>query len=244
DNVSFFFLLGEIRNNSLLQSKVELESKHFDDIIQERFIDHYNNLTLKSVNMLKLFNSHCSKSYKYLMKIDDDVFLNIDLVMEMLLQRKSATDVLVGKIINDTGPFRETGNKWYVPYEWYPEAKYPDYLCGPTYLMSADVVRKLYHCALETPIFYIEDVYVTGICAKKMGIVPKHDRLFTCHHLDMNFCHNRNLYSLHFRTPEDIRNSYRILKNNECPARIGWRVGRVRRVILVFVYSRETETVE
>lgn len=40
---------------------------------------------------------------------------------------------------------------------------YPNYLSGTGYIMSRDVVTRLYQTALETPLIHIEDVYITGI---------------------------------------------------------------------------------
>ena len=109
-----YALATTIRQNLFFffQVRLKFESEKYNDIIQERFLDSYNNLTLKSINMLKLFSRHCSKSYKYLMKIDGDVFLNVHNVLEMLSKRNSETDFLVGKLINDTKPFRDPRSKW------------------------------------------------------------------------------------------------------------------------------------
>lgn len=63
------FLLGlpndPKSNNSNLQLKIEEEVAKYGDIIQENFIDSYNNLTLKSIMMLKWVTHHCNDSRKY-----------------------------------------------------------------------------------------------------------------------------------------------------------------------------------
>lgn len=51
----------------------------------------------------------------------------------------------------------------YAPSYMYPGNSYPNYLSGTSYLMSIDVVPKLYKAAHEVPIFHLEDVYITGI---------------------------------------------------------------------------------
>jgi beta-1,3-galactosyltransferase 1 len=193
------------------------ESEKYNDLIQERFVDSYQNLTLKSITMLKLFHLHCAKSHKYLMKIDDDVFLNVNNLLEMLENRGCDTNLLVGKLMRDTPPFRDPTSKWFVPYESYPEEKYPDYLCGPAYVMSGDVAVKLYRCALETPIFFIEDVYITGFCAKKVNVAPQKSSLFSCYQ-DRNYvCLHRHVYALHHYKPREIQKAHRILKEDSCP---------------------------
>lgn len=58
------FLLGlpASENHTDVQSKIEEEVKIYGDIIQEDFIDSYNNLTLKSIMMLKWVNNKCKDS--------------------------------------------------------------------------------------------------------------------------------------------------------------------------------------
>lgn len=46
----------------------------------------------------------------------------------------------------------------------YRDRIYPNYLSGTGYVMSIDVVPKLYEAALITPIFHLEDIYITGLC--------------------------------------------------------------------------------
>lgn len=60
------FLLGlpASENHTDVQSKIEEEVKMYGDIIQEDFIDSYNNLTLKSIMMLKWVNNNCKDSGK------------------------------------------------------------------------------------------------------------------------------------------------------------------------------------
>jgi beta-1,3-galactosyltransferase 1 len=113
NNVSLFFLLGETANSSL-QYDVMLESDRFGDIIEERFIDSYNNLTLKSVVMLKLVSSYCANSTKYLLKIDDDMFVNMHLIVKMLMDRNTTTGLLMGKLICGARPIKDTNSKWSV----------------------------------------------------------------------------------------------------------------------------------
>lgn len=44
----------------------------------------------------------------------------------------------------------------------YDPELYPNYLSGTGYVMSVDVADKLFKTTLETPIFHLEDVYLSG----------------------------------------------------------------------------------
>lgn len=57
-SVKIVFLIGQTLNNET-QNKIYDESDTYRDIIQESFIDSYNNLTLKSIMMLKWVSNNC-----------------------------------------------------------------------------------------------------------------------------------------------------------------------------------------
>ena len=49
----------------------------YGDIIQENFVDTYANLSVKSLMMLKWYSQSCSDKALYLMKTDDDMYVNL-----------------------------------------------------------------------------------------------------------------------------------------------------------------------
>lgn len=111
--------------------------------------------------MLKWVNNHCSDKTKYIMKSDDDTFVNFAQLIRML-QDYNEKDLLIGALICGARPIANVRSKWYAPKFMYPGRVYPNYLSGSAYLMSTDVVGKLYKAALWTRIFHIEDVFITG----------------------------------------------------------------------------------
>lgn len=112
--------------------------------------------------MLKLVNERCVNSTKYLFKVDDDMFVNMPRLMDTLNARKSGKEVLMGNLMCGAKPIKDSSNKWYAPKYMYPEKVYPNYLSGTGYVMSVDVAVILYETALKTPLFHLEDVYITG----------------------------------------------------------------------------------
>lgn len=57
-SVKVVFLVGRVQNNET-QLRINEESEFNNDLIQESFLDTYNNLTLKTVMMLKWVNNNC-----------------------------------------------------------------------------------------------------------------------------------------------------------------------------------------
>ena len=80
---------------SYLLLQVVEESRTYGDILQEDFVDSYMNLTLKSVMGLKWASTYCSQT-QYLLKTDDDIFVNVPVLLTYL-QEASKTRWITGE---------------------------------------------------------------------------------------------------------------------------------------------------
>ena len=69
------------------------------------FQDSYHNLTLKTVMGLKWVKDHCSQA-RFVMKTDDDIFVNLPKLHKALLAERAFASNIVGCIKNgmDTAP--------------------------------------------------------------------------------------------------------------------------------------------
>ncbi|KAL1513994.1 hypothetical protein ABEB36_003325 [Hypothenemus hampei] len=207
-NVSLYFLLGQTTDLDL-QKNITEEYLQFRDVVQEQFHDKYNNLTIKSTMMLKLFTWKCQNSSSYLLKIDDDMYLNIPKLINELLTKNQTENLLMGSVICNSKPIRTSKDKWYAgPSYMFPNNTYPTYISGTSYCMSGDVAQKLLKVALATPIFHLEDVYLTGICAKKIGLKLTHNGRFTYHEMKPNYCLYKQLITVHNQDPNSIQKIY------------------------------------
>ncbi|XP_020809953.1 beta-1,3-galactosyltransferase 1-like [Drosophila serrata] len=189
--VRVVFMIGRKMDNE--SSRQLREEAHQDnDIIQEDFIDSYKNLTLKTVLALKHVTSRCSKTTAYVLKTDDDAFINVPNLLHILLGgtmpsrknpprqfRLTATkNVLLGKKLSRAKPIVNVANKWYMPHYMYPNETYPAFLVGGGYLMSIDVTQRLYEAAWYTTVVHLEDVFITGLCARNARVERMHSSLF------------------------------------------------------------------
>lgn len=193
--VKIAFLLGTSDNDTLNNSIVD-ENNEYGDIIQATFHDTYNNLTLKSVMMLKWVTSYCSHA-TYLMKTDDDMYINVNNLLLSLSSRTSNNGVLLGSLICNAHPISDPKNKWYTPKYMFSEKTYPNYLSGTGYVMSLDTADKLYKSALSTPLLHLEDVYITGLCAKNSKIQPINHPGFSYVQRKFDACVLRNTITNH-----------------------------------------------
>ncbi|XP_072144167.1 beta-1,3-galactosyltransferase 1-like [Dermacentor andersoni] len=155
----------------ILQERVANESARYGDIIQADFRDTYRNLTLKSVFLLKWAFMYCSRA-QFLLKTDDDVFVNVDNLVRFLLAlrngKRRTGPFVVSHMRRNTTAERGLAHKNYLPQSVFANDNLPLYGSGTAYVMSCDAVRPLFTEALVTPFLYVEDVFITGLVAQKV----------------------------------------------------------------------------
>lgn len=167
-NVRLAFMLGTPEEKEF-QVKIEQESKTHHDIIQEDFLDTYQNLSLKSAGILKWTHTYCGDA-KYLFKVDDDMFAHIpNLVKTLRDSGPKFHRFIMGSVIEDAKPIRDPNSKWFVSTKDFSKDIYPVYVSGTAYVVSSDVIYDLYKTTLTIPAFPLEDVYITGLCAQKVN---------------------------------------------------------------------------
>lgn len=152
--------------------KLKHENLQHHDLIQSNFIDSYHNLTIKTMVIMDWLATHC-RTAAYAMKIDSDMFLNIDNLVTMLKQPGiPKTNYLTGMLMWNRPVIRFNNSKWYVPEEMFPEPNYPTYTLGMGYVFSNDLPEKFVEISKSVKPFNIEDAYI-GMCMKKLGLAPK-----------------------------------------------------------------------
>ncbi|KAA0712348.1 Beta-1,3-galactosyltransferase 2 [Triplophysa tibetana] len=153
------------------QQELEEESREHGDLLQSNFIDTYINLTIKTMVIMDWLTTRCPQA-SYGMKIDSDMFLNLENLMTLLLDPKTPKqNYITGMVMWNTPVIRNKGSKWYVPEDLYPEPNYPTYLLGMGYVFSNDLPPKLVEVSKDIKPFNIEDAYV-GACLKRLGVGP------------------------------------------------------------------------
>ncbi|XP_059168888.1 beta-1,3-galactosyltransferase 1-like [Physella acuta] len=220
-NSILIFFIGQ-RNNSapnasLTQKSFLYESVMYGDILQEDYLDCYNNLTLKSVSILKYVSIHCFKRAKYILKADDDMYINVPYLVTSLKQlqaKKPNLDAFVMGIKHTKpNPNRSTDSKWYISISEFPEDNYPDYVSGGAYVMSTQAAWLLYQASLRLPLFRWEDVYITGMCSKKAGVEVLDSELFSYSKYSVSGCSFRERISGHPYSPDELRQIHSELNN-------------------------------
>ncbi|XP_052088141.1 beta-1,3-galactosyltransferase 5-like [Mytilus californianus] len=161
-SIEYVFVLGQTNNNTL-QGQIQKESVRYRDIIQGNFIDSYRNLTYKRVFSLFWVNKFC-KNAIYVIKIDDDITINIPFLIPYLNNKinKNNANVLECFTVFGSRPYRETQSKWYTPVSDYRFPTFPPFCAGPSSIMSINVIRQMYTATSIVPFLWLEDVYGSG----------------------------------------------------------------------------------
>jgi hypothetical protein len=181
------FIIGKTNdsnNKSNIDKLLHLEQQKYNDLIQGNFIDSYRNLSYKSLIAWKWIKNNCNKA-SYIIKLDDDVFLNIFKLKQILNNYnifKSINNSFICYLYTRSKPIRDLKSiysKWYVTQNEYNlnlyknmsifDDGYPCYCRGVGVVMTPDIISKLYLKSFQIKLFWIDDVYV-GILGKYVNV--------------------------------------------------------------------------
>lgn len=176
---------------------VDNEMNQFGDILKGSYIDSYRNLTHKVMHGLHWASTVCPT--KYVLKTDDDVFVNAKLLMNILEANTPEIDVYIGLVVNTPKRLeviRNPMNKWVVTFEEYPESHYPPYSSGMGYLLSEDVISRMVNLSQFVTPIPNEDAYI-GVLAHKLHVEPFRTGRFTLTGSGLRICNLAYLVLIH-----------------------------------------------
>ncbi|OWF51501.1 beta-1,3-galactosyltransferase 1-like [Mizuhopecten yessoensis] len=166
-DVRYAFIFGNLNDTEANAALLE-ESKIYDDILQEDFQDSYINLTIKTMMAFKWASTHCAHA-QYLMKTDDDMYVNMPGLRKAIGDNSQQLQSAIGgKCMPEADPVRDKTSKWFVSYQYYPRKSYPGYCAGTGYVTSMAMVKEVFKVSKHLPFFYLEDVFVS-LCVERIG---------------------------------------------------------------------------
>jgi len=171
DHFLLLFILGRetVQENN---QKIKEESDAHGDIFQTGVQEDYRTVTKKLVSAFRWISENC-RHFDYVVKVDDDVYLNRAKLNDHLLNQQNTADISC-PLCQYCKPIRDASSKWFVPYDQYPYDYYPDYCFGPFYAMSFSNLNQIVTNLENVPYFDIEDVFLTGLVAHKAQLHREH----------------------------------------------------------------------
>jgi len=103
----------------------------------------------------------------YLLKTDDDMIVNLPYLLE-LLDAKSLQRSIMGPLNVGSRVYRH--GKWKLTREEFPFEMYPPYESGSAYVITGDLIHDLVTTAEYVPPIFVDDVYITGILGRILGV--------------------------------------------------------------------------
>lgn len=194
-NVNVLFIIGTTRDKELEKS-IDDEVKLYGDIIRGKFYDSYSNLTLKTISTLEWMDKYCFNA-KFLLKTDDDMFINIPRLLLFIDKHYNDKNIIYGRLAKKWQPIRNKKSKYYVSQGQFKPQHFPDFTTGPAYLLSNDIIGKLFNASLNQTYLKLEDVFTTGIVAQKIGIKRVHANEFLNKKISFSPCNVQHGISIH-----------------------------------------------
>lgn len=182
-NVKVMYVLGVSPNehkHGAIQKELLAEDQVHRDLVQQAFLDTFHNLTVKLLLQFRWAHANCAHA-RFLMTADDDIFVHMPNLVRSLqeLSAQGVVDFWVGRVHRGAPPVRRKSSKYYVPFQMYQWASYPDYTAGAGYVVSGDVAAKIYRATLSlNASLHIDDVFM-GICAITVGVSPQEHVYFS-----------------------------------------------------------------
>ncbi|KAM5125053.1 beta-1,3-galactosyltransferase 5-like [Mantella aurantiaca] len=196
------FLVG-LTMDVELDWRIHNEQRMNNDLLMGNYLDSYRNLTLKVMHGMKWAVERCRPSY--ILKTDDDCFVNTHYLPSFLRDRSPATAHLyVGLAFSEKkrAVIRDPSSKWYVPHREYEPEVYPAYASGIGYIVTFHTAESILRAARTVPPIPVEDAYV-GILAETAKVRLLTSTRFAKHNARWSVCNYRFLMVIHGLSPED-----------------------------------------
>ncbi|XP_026543299.1 beta-1,3-galactosyltransferase 4-like [Notechis scutatus] len=231
------FILGQ-PGDVAQQAALEREAAEHGDLLQACFADTYANLTLKTLAMLGWATTRCPTA-RFLLKADDDVFLNLPALARHLERLAGPPAAYLGQVYSHVAPIRNPHSRHYVPTSLYPEPAFLPYCSGTAYILSAPAAAAVLGAARQLPLLPVEDVFV-AMCAHHAGIAPRHlDYMSGATHYPLDACCYREvLFSVHEVEPAEMLSLWEAAEH-PCTA---WQrfLGLTRCKVLAWLAAEDT----
>ena len=170
NNASYkvYFITGFLENDF---HEAQIESTIYHDLLITNRTEDYRDLSRRFMLGFLWALEHCT--FNYVMKTDDDVFVNVPKLFKLLytdpfvLEHKDR--LYAGKIYPTTGPIRDTKSKWHVTKEEWALDYYPPFATGMCIILSRLILERIRPLFDWINPFRLEDVYI-GMLVNRANI--------------------------------------------------------------------------
>jgi hypothetical protein len=165
-HIRHVFIIGQGINMD--NQTIQEEASNHKDILLLDENETYQNIIQKHLALIEWAIDNCSNAH-YAVKMDDDVFVNIKLLVQHLFFNqyvpKSLEPFTYCNVIEKAKPVRNKTSKWAIDTKQYSKEVYPLYCEGFAYITNINTFKIIKNQLLNKnmPFIWIDDLYVTGI---------------------------------------------------------------------------------
>jgi len=180
--VFLLFLLGSTGSPSLQESLVGEAWAH-GDMLQISVVDHYYKLSYKTLSSFVWTNRFCG-SAKYIAKIDDDILLDLDHLLNILKSKHGSSSsipdaILCPSTMRNMRPWRQNHTqsimgKWSISHQDMDRRVFPDFCPGWLYVTTPRVGLALAEVSVVSPqdplmaVARLDDIFVAGFLRERV----------------------------------------------------------------------------
>ena len=194
--VDMRFLIGIVNNNNNRASLADEQAAHGDLLTDElgvRARDTYATLLHKSLGFMTWatrspqwdYGATRSPQWDYVMLTDDDVYLRVDALLDMLASH-ARTRTYIGQVwatehSTTIFPTRDEGSRYFVSPAAYPHEAFPPFAIGPHFILSRDLAAFLGRNRADlarSAVGVLEDVSVAWWLRSLLAVAPTHSSRF------------------------------------------------------------------
>ena len=169
ENSQVLFTMGTTQNKKI-RSMIEMEMAEYKDIIfLEDIQDNYKNLATKTMKTLEWIFEHCNAYF--VLKTDDDCFVNQSNLLEFLQRQGTKDPLYAGRVQWSMPAIRDRESKFYVPHSVHKDFYLHPYASGGGYVISWNLLQALLSKSKTLKTIPIEDANV-GNVLHSMGVNP------------------------------------------------------------------------
>lgn len=173
--VSILFVVGY---DDSWSSVIQREIKLHQDLIALDEEDTYESLPNKVLSGISHV-LHQRLTPQYVMKVDDDTVVNLAFLVQELHSGIINSTQILGAIYINSLVIRDPHDKWAVSILDYPYPTYPTYAFGGGYVLPLPAAVKIIQTRAKTfDWIHLEDVYITGILARRAQLSHVHHEGF------------------------------------------------------------------
>ncbi|XP_023128001.1 beta-1,3-galactosyltransferase 9 [Amphiprion ocellaris] len=194
--VRILFFLGSTQTSAAQEDLVR-ESELYGDVVQGHAAadSSIHGPTERTALAFLWVITFCPLA-RFVLVTKDSTFVNLPAIGGYLLGlHRHPEDLYLGRVIQRESPDRDSNSPGYLPPAVYPDKYLPEYCDGTAYVLSQDVVRKVFVASAAVRASAPADVYV-GLCAQKAGVAPTHSARFSGEkHIRYNACCYHYMFS-------------------------------------------------